>query len=834
MTNRLIGILLALSANMAVASMLGAAEFSRRLGQSGKKDKSDGKKSKYDENDYSEKEMKGKKHMKKTHGGSSCPHNVHPFSGEWAKDSDYYFNRITTFPVCKLLDPTCNTDDQVVSEIIDVTEDGHLVAFTDSSGRGVGLVDISDPYYPVGLGFIGDSTGFVEPTSVRIMGNKWALVAVNTSPDFVNPSGYLDIVDLEANPPTSYHHIDLGGQPDAVAISPDGNHVAIAIENERDEDLGDGGLPQMPAGYLVIIDSHASDPKDWVKHEIDLTGLDGLVAPEDPEPEYVDFNDMNEVVVTLQENNAIVIVDAKTKEIKNSFSAGSQDLPNIDIFEEDIISQCDALTDVVREPDGVAWVDNNHFFTADEGDWNGGSRSISLFDKYGNLIGSSGSVFDHIAAAYGHYPEGRSEAKGNEPETVYVDTFGGKKYLITLSERSSLILVSELDHDNNPWFIQALPGGVAPEGVVTIPQRGLIIVASENDDRGGNMRASLSIYKYMKGKPAYPKIISATTTCEENGSAIPIPFGALSGLAVDPDCSSVLYSIEDSFYKSNRFFKIDTSQKPAVLYEAKRFMDTGNVLKDFAEACECFDENPVNDDYSVNLDPEGISVFKNGVILVASEGDTSEESRKPSFVMGLSPDGEIVDVWTLPEEWNAKAKRWGFEGIAIDPGQEMVVVAGQVAWGPCDGSASPNSSPDGCTGDDPGPALHIFMNGVWSGYVYYPLDEPSSQNGGWVGIGDLSPLGNMQFAVLERDNQGGLDASIKKVYMVDLNGWYDGKIVEKILWKDLMYDLAAANGAIPEKTEGLACVHNGCWVNNDNDGVDDNSGENQLIFVHPH
>ncbi len=30
---------------------------------------------------------------------------------------------------------------------------------------------------------------------------------------------------------------DLGGQPDSVAVSPDGTLAAVAIENERDEDV---------------------------------------------------------------------------------------------------------------------------------------------------------------------------------------------------------------------------------------------------------------------------------------------------------------------------------------------------------------------------------------------------------------------------------------------------------------------------------------------------------------------------------------------------------------------------------------------------------------------
>ena len=64
----------------------------------------------------------------------------------------------------------------------------------------------------------------------------------------------------------------------------------MAIENERDEDLNDGGLPQAPAGFLVLagFSGGALDCAGLVK--VDLTGLAAL-APEDPEPEFVDFND---------------------------------------------------------------------------------------------------------------------------------------------------------------------------------------------------------------------------------------------------------------------------------------------------------------------------------------------------------------------------------------------------------------------------------------------------------------------------------------------------------------------------------------------------------------
>ena len=55
-----------------------------------------------------------------------------------------------------------------------------------------------------------------EPTSVGVVGNL-ALAAVNTSPDYMNPSGKLIVIDITSRTVTK--EFDLGGQPDAVAIS---------------------------------------------------------------------------------------------------------------------------------------------------------------------------------------------------------------------------------------------------------------------------------------------------------------------------------------------------------------------------------------------------------------------------------------------------------------------------------------------------------------------------------------------------------------------------------------------------------------------------------------
>jgi hypothetical protein len=235
------------------------------------------------------------------------------------------FNRISFFPVCRQLDPSCNIDNETVSEIVTSSKDGMTLLYTDSVMGVLGFVSIVDPFNPTPLGYV-EVGG--EPTSVAVV-KDYAVVVVDTSPDFVNASGVLHVISIDSM--EVLRTMDLGGQPDSVNVSPDGRFMAIAIENERDEELNDGALPQMPPGFVQILKTESNDVGEWELTKIDLIGLDGLVEPSDPEPEYVAINEDNICVVTLQENNAIVLIDLESLGIIASFSAGFVDLTNIDV-----------------------------------------------------------------------------------------------------------------------------------------------------------------------------------------------------------------------------------------------------------------------------------------------------------------------------------------------------------------------------------------------------------------------------------------------------------------------------------------------------------------------
>ncbi|MEK8108470.1 hypothetical protein NKG94_32760 [Micromonospora sp. M12] len=101
----------------------------------------------------------------------------------------------------------------------------------------------------------------------------------------------------------------------------------------------------------------------------------GLAAPTDPEPEYVSINSRNQLAVTLQENNGVALVDLPSGRITTVFSAGTATINGIDTRKDGVIDLTGSITDVPREPDAVAWVDDRYLATANEGDWHGGTRA---------------------------------------------------------------------------------------------------------------------------------------------------------------------------------------------------------------------------------------------------------------------------------------------------------------------------------------------------------------------------------------------------------------------------------------------------------------------------
>ena len=683
------------------------------------------------------------------------------------------FNRIASFPVA-LNTPEA---DETSAEIIAATGDGMTLIYSDSPAGVIGFIDITDPANPVATGSFALPNG--EPTAVSALGQT-VFVAENTSESYTAPSGVLHAIDVGSR--NVIASCDLGGQPDSTAVAPDGSFITVAIENERDEDLGEGRVPQMPAGYLVIQPLGANGAMDCAAQiRVDLTGLTDI-APEDPEPEFVDVNAQGDIVVTLQENNHIVVVSS-AGEVLSHFSAGSVTLNNVDTEEEGALLFTDSLADIPREPDAVQWIDANHVVIANEGDMDGGSRGFTVFHRDGTEVFEAGASFEHAIVQIGHYPEERSANKGVEPEGMEVANFGGVPMMFLLAERASVIGVYDMSNPAAPALAQLLPSGISPEGAMAVPARNLLVTANEFDGReDGAAPAHVMIYEYQNAPAAYPHLTSAGMD-ELTG------WGAISGQVMAED--GTIYAISDSFYAMQpTIFHIDVSQTPA------RIVDTIRVKREGQPA--------------QLMDMEGIALDGNGGFWIASEGRS--DRLVPHAIYHVRANGEIRQSIALPNELLAVETRFGFEGITRVG--DMLYMAVQRPWR-----------------DDPDNHAKVLGYNLeakeWS-VIHYPLTVPAT---GWVGLSEIVAHGDHLYFV-ERDNQLAGAAVTKLITRVPLSAM-DGMVAlgetPAVLAKETVVDLipylTSTGGYVLDKVEGLAIAADGTmWVSTDNDGVDDHSG----------
>ena len=792
------------------------------------------------------------------------------------------FAQVASFLVCTNTDcggETSGDDTETSSEIIDASADGMTLVYSDSPGETVGLIDISTPSAPGAIGAIDIGA---EPTSVAVMMGKdsedndveYILVGVNTSPSFSptfngDHDGELRVYDLadcvtNNGSCSAVATLDLGGQPDSVAVSPDETFAAIAIENERDEEachtndgvlvpgpdnsyygednednctdagLEFGRLPQPSPGWLAVIaNANTTAPSTWTVQNVPLTGLGGVLYPTDPEPEYVSINANNIALISLQENNALVQVDLSMPKVVDSDNAGSADLRAIDTEEEGLIQLKDDQPARLREPDGLTWIGTNHFATANEGDMDGGSRGFTIYESDGSTVvyeagEDTSEPYDYLQVRHGHYPEERSRNKGSEPEAVaYAPSFAGKELLFVASERGSTVAVYDLTDKPAPVLVQFLPAVMGPESIAILADQNLIAIANEVDDEARSM-VNLYHWQDLPDGPAYPTVVSVVDPSPPSAESFapaprPISFGALSGLTAS-NFPGMLYGVHDSFYKEPRIFEIDNTNKPAVI---TGYTQLSGLPQDELDA----------------LDLEGIARRPDGGFWLVSEGSgTIGDPDRPfvdeNLLIRVNDAGVVQEQVTLPGGVAKRQVRFGFEGVAVSGSgaDETVVVAFQREW----------------TDDGKGVVRlgrYTPADGEWKFY-WYPLD-PREAIAGWVGLSEIVHVEDSRYWVLERDNQGGPFAAIKRIYEVDLdakkfvfkdgnegktngNGKKNGKgrafpALIKTLVADILPVYQAENGWVPDKPEGMAIESNGnVVVVTDNDGVDDATGQTWL------
>jgi hypothetical protein len=183
----------------------------------------------------------------------------------------------------------------------------------------------------------------------------------------------------------------VGALPDMVTFTPDGRRVLVANEGEPSAyEVVDGVLPIDPEGSVSIIDIGRGCARPHVrtahfrrfngrrdalvKAGVRLFGKNATVA-QDLEPEYIAVSG-DEAFVTLQENNALAIVDVDQARVKSIVPLGTKDHSKagngLDASDRDLkINIASWPVKGMYQPDGIAayrfW-GRTFLVTANEGD----------------------------------------------------------------------------------------------------------------------------------------------------------------------------------------------------------------------------------------------------------------------------------------------------------------------------------------------------------------------------------------------------------------------------------------------------------------------------------
>lgn len=224
--------------------------------------------------------------------------------------------------------------------------------------------------------------GFIygDMTSIAVSPNG-TLLAVAVQAEGNADSGRVVLFDINNDELTFQQAIETGVQPDMVTFTPDGSKILTANEGEPRE----GYNVEDPAGSVTIV-----TVADGTATTAETVGFEGFGHKEladagivlkkgaspavDLEPEYIAATN-DKAYVTLQEANAIAVLDLTSEEFTGIYSAGFEDYSQIavDIDKKDEAYNPQTYESLrgIRMPDGISLYQSNrttYLLTANEGD----------------------------------------------------------------------------------------------------------------------------------------------------------------------------------------------------------------------------------------------------------------------------------------------------------------------------------------------------------------------------------------------------------------------------------------------------------------------------------
>ncbi len=356
-----------------------------------------------------------------------------------------------------------------------------------------------------------------------------SLSAACSQCDRRNPGKVLFYDTATRAPSAGVNEVEVGSLPDMLTFTHNGEKLLVANEATPNRTADAGYLTPDPAGSVTIIDMETRTVVDDVPMNGTPTSGTFLRLPTstlmDYEPEYIAVNhDDTKAFVTVQEANAIAVLDLTSNEFTEVIGLGAKDFNEagneIDPKDNDGgVTFRSVAAKGLYMPDGVAaykWRGDTYLVTANEGDFRednvdrvaagaaspldrlrvvadlkssglfaAGARSFSIRRADGELVYDSGSILDREAHKRSIYDDGRSRDKGVEPEGVALLKIGARTFAFIGLERTtkSAVAIFDITDLDAVTFVDMIvtSGDISPEGLAAYKYKGNYYLAISNE-----------------------------------------------------------------------------------------------------------------------------------------------------------------------------------------------------------------------------------------------------------------------------------------------------------------------------------------------------------------
>lgn len=313
-----------------------------------------------------------------------------------------------------------------------------------------------------------------DMTSVAVSADGTKLAAAVQAEGYAD-NGRVAVFTCNADGTLTFEQAyETGVQPDMVTFTPDDSRILTANEGEPREGYADGAVD--PAGSVTVI-----TVADGTAVNVDFTAYDSneerqklvdagivmkkdTVPSEDLEPEFIAAGN-DTAYVTLQEANAIAVIDLGSLKVTGIYSAGYEDYSTtaVDIDKKDEAYNPAVYESLrgIRMPDGVALysVDGvDYIVTANEGD----SR------EWGDYLNEDERDFGDGQTS----PSGKitAENSGLTGKVVFFDSsdydgldsgldyvFGGRSFTVFRADKSGLTEIYDSGSDFEAKTAEYIP-----------------------------------------------------------------------------------------------------------------------------------------------------------------------------------------------------------------------------------------------------------------------------------------------------------------------------------------------------------------------------------------